>query len=129
MTIVVGYVPRREGLAALDAALAEAERGRERLVVVNAAVPGDRRGLADPRDVASLCRRLAEIGVPHELLQPCRGGSAAEELLTAAAEHSARLVVVGLRGSHPLGSLPGSTVRHVLTEAGCDVLAVRPAVS
>ncbi|PKW26839.1 universal stress protein [Phycicoccus duodecadis] len=129
MTIVVGYVPRREGLAALDAALAEAERARERLVVVNAVMAGERRDLADPRDVASLCRRLAEIGVPYELVQPSRGRSAAEELLAAVAEHRARLVVVGLRASQPLGSHPRSTVRQVLTEVGCDVLAVRPAVS
>ena len=41
MSIVVGYVPRREGLAALEAAVAEALRRNEPLVVVNAGADAD----------------------------------------------------------------------------------------
>lgn len=128
MTIVVGYVPRQEGLAALDAALAEVERTRERLVVVNACPDGVARGigLADRRDIESMCSRLTGLGVDYEIHQPCRGLAPADELLQAVARSGARLVVVGLRGSRPLGSVPGSTVREVLTDADCDVLAVRP---
>ena len=41
MTIVVGYIPSPQGLAAVDAAIDEALRRDDRLVVVNSGVLGD----------------------------------------------------------------------------------------
>ena len=128
MTIVVGYVPRRQGLAALEAAVAESARTGERLVVVNAGPDGEPRGtgLADRRDIDALCRVLADRGVPHEVHQPTRGLAPADELLRTAEDVGARVLVVGLRHGHPLGAAGGgSTVRQVLLDAGCDVLVVR----
>ncbi len=128
MTIVVGYVPRRQGLAAVEAAITEAIRTGERLVVVNAGRDGDPRGtgLADRRDIDDLCRRLADHGVPHDVWQPVRGLSPADELLATVDSCAARLLVVGLRYGHPLGvEGDGSTVQQVLLHAACDVLVVR----
>jgi nucleotide-binding universal stress UspA family protein len=128
MTIVVGYVPRRDGLAALEAAVTESARTCEPLVVVNAGRDGDprRTGLADRRDIETMCSRLADLGVPHEVRQPARGLAPADELLRAAESCGARLLVVGVRRRRPLGVGAGdSTLGLVLRDAACDVLVVR----
>ncbi len=128
MTIVVGYVPRRQGLAALEAAVSESARTGERLVVVNAGPDGEARraGLADRRDIDALCRVLVDLDVPYEVHQPAGGLAPADELLRTAQAVGARVLVVGLRHGHPLGREGGgSTVRQVLLDAGCDVLVVR----
>ncbi|MBM6401591.1 universal stress protein [Phycicoccus sonneratiae] len=127
MTIVVGYVPRRDGLAALEAAVAEAARTAQPLLVVNAGTDAEprRRGLADRRDIDALCACLADVGVPHEVRQPSRGLAPADELVQAAAGCSARLLVVGLRRRRPAGvGTGGSTLSGVLADADCDVLVV-----
>lgn len=130
MVVVAGYVPRHAGLAALEAALAEAGRTGERLVVVNAGAEREpwSAGLADPRDIDATCRGLAVTGVAYEVRQPCRGRPPAVELIEAAEATGARLVVVGLRRESPLGTVGSrSTAQRVLLDAACDVLAVRPA--
>lgn len=128
MTIVVGYVPRPEGLAALDAAIAEAERHGERLVVVNTGPFGDYSDpvFAQPQDLDALGAQLTAKGVDHDIRQPTRGLAPADEILAAAAESDARLVVIGLRRRSPIGKLvTGSTAQQVLLDAACDVLAVK----
>ncbi|QIM22156.1 universal stress protein [Phycicoccus sp. HDW14] len=128
MTIVVGYVPRRDGLAALEAAVAEAARAGEALVVVNAGDDADPRGrgLADRRDIDAMCTRLVELGVPHEVRQPARGLVPADELIQAVESCAARLLVVGVRRRRPLGVGSGeSTLGQVLRDTECDVLVVR----
>jgi nucleotide-binding universal stress UspA family protein len=126
MTIVVGYIPRPEGLAAVDAAIVEAERRAERLVVVNTGHHGDN---ADPsfapaQDLDALDAHLTARGLDHEIRQPTGGLAAADELLGAADELGASLIVIGLRRRSPLGKLiTGSTAQQVLLDAACDVLA------
>ena len=88
MTIVVGYIPRPEGLAAVDSAITEAERRGESLVVVNTGHHGD---YADPsfaasQDLEALDAQLTARGIDHEIRQPTRGLAPADELLDAAAE-------------------------------------------
>lgn len=128
MTIVVGYIPRPEGLAAVDTAIIEAERRGERLVVVNTGHHGD---YADPsfaaaQDLEALGAQLTERGVEHEIRQPTRGLAPADELLDTAAEVDATLIVIGLRRRNPLGKLiTGSTAQQVLLDAACDVLTVK----
>lgn len=128
MTVVVGYVASPEGDAALEHAVAEARGTSETLLVVNASAGDsyvDRRFLQGD-DVAVLQKTLQESGVEHELLQPVRGHSAADEIVTTAIERHARLVVVGLRRRTPVGKLIlGSTSQQVLLDAPCDVLAVK----
>lgn len=128
MTVVVGYIASPEGDAALEHAVAEARAGSDRLVVVNASTGDalvDRRFLQGEA-VVTLKDTLVISGVQHELVQPVRGLSPAEEIVTTATETGARLVVVGLRRRSPVGKLLlGSTSQQVLLDAPCDVLAVK----
>ena len=128
MTIVVGYIPSPQGLAAVDAAIEEALRRDDRLVVVNSGVLGDYSGpsFADPKDLDALDAQLTEKGIDHEVRQSTRGLAPAEEILSVAAEVSADLIVIGVRKRSPLGKVvTGSTAQQVLLDATCAVLAVK----
>ncbi len=128
MTIVVGYIPSPQGLAAVDAAIVEAERRDERLVVVNSGVLGDYTvaSFADPKDLDALDAQLTERGIDHEVRQSTRGLAPAEEILSVAAEVNADLIVIGVRKRSPLGKVvTGSTAQQVLLDATCAVLAVK----
>ncbi len=128
MTIVVGYIPTPEGSAALDAAVDQARLRSERLIVVNTGNHGD---YSDPvfasgPDLDALQDQLTAIGLEHEVRQATAGRSAAEELLSAAEEEDAQLLVIGLRKRSPMGKLLlGSTAQEVLLNASCQVLAVK----
>ena len=128
MSVVVGYVPTREGETALDHAMSEARSRGTRLVVVNTS-RGD--ALVDERYVdddqlATLRAKLADSGVDHEVVHTMRGRDASEEILAVAEERRAQLVVIGLRRRSPVGKLLlGSTAQRVLLDAPCPVLAVK----
>ncbi|HET7736110.1 MAG TPA: universal stress protein [Nocardioidaceae bacterium] len=128
MSVVVGYVPSPEGEAALRHGVEQARRLGTRLVVVNSsrgdALVDERYAL--PEQVEALDRRLAEENLDHVLVHGFRGHDAADELLEAAHEHRADLIVIGVRRRSPLGKLiMGSTAQRVLLEALCPVLAVK----
>ncbi len=127
MSVVVGYVPTREGESALEHAVAEARSRGTRLVVVNTsrgdAVVDQR--YVDDEQLSALERRLE--GVDHTVVHGIRGMDASEEILTVARDHQAELVVIGLRRRSPVGKLlMGSTAQRVLLDAHCPVLAVKP---
>jgi nucleotide-binding universal stress UspA family protein len=126
--VVVGYAPGAIGDAALERAVAEARLRDGRLVVVNSSrgdAAVDNRYLQED-DVRELGHGLDAAGVPWTLHQPVRGRDAAEEVLQAAEESRADLVVIGLRHRSPVGKLiMGSTAQRVLLDARCPVLAVK----
>lgn len=128
MTIVVGFVPTPEGEAALTRAIAEARKANTKLLVINSS-KGD--ALVDNRyaqdqKIQGIEDRLASQGIDHEIKQPVRGHDAAVEVLDAAEEHNAELIVIGLRRRSPVGKLlMGSTSQRILLEADCPVLAVK----
>jgi len=129
MTVVVGYIPDQYGEAALAAGIEEAERRGTDLVVVNA-TKGD--ALVDRRyvgeaGIAELEERLAGLSVASRVRQ-AMGADVAEEILAAAAETDADVIVVGLRHRTPVGKLiMGSVAQQVLLDAPCWVLGVKPA--
>ncbi len=128
-TIVVGYIPTPEGVAALLAAKAEAVLRGARVVVVNTGHHGDYSDpvFAQPADLDAIDKELNDAGIAHEVRQPTSGTSAAEELLAAAEASHADLIVVGMRRRSPVGKmLLGSTSQEVLLDAPCPVLAVKP---
>ncbi|SEP12938.1 universal stress protein [Trujillonella endophytica] len=128
MTVVVGYVPGPIGEAALQAALAEADRRREPLLVVNVGQPdaaNDPRFL-DEGERIRLADRLLFEGAAFEIEQLVRGREAAEELVAEAERVDASLIVVGLRRRSPTGKLLfGSQAQRVLLDADRPVLAVK----
>jgi nucleotide-binding universal stress UspA family protein len=130
MVIVVGYVPKPEGRAALQRGIEEARLRNGRLVVLNSA-KGD--AYVDPRfasvqDLEIVKSQLDSSGVEHEVRQPVSGREPADEVVKLAEETQAELIVIGMRRRSPLGKLVlGSTAQRVLLDAPCPVLAVKAA--
>jgi nucleotide-binding universal stress UspA family protein len=63
----------------------------------------------------------------HEIRRGLESASAAEAILEAANDTSAELIVIGVRRRSRVGKLfSGSTAQHVLLDADCPVLAVKP---
>ena len=128
-TIVVGYLPTAEGTAAFDYAKDLAAATSARLVVVNTGRNGDYSdpGFATAQDLDAIEAELTTAGVEHEVLQPTDGKTAAETILGVAVEKSADLIVIGMRRRSPVGKLiTGSTAQHILLDAPCPVLSVKP---
>jgi nucleotide-binding universal stress UspA family protein len=129
-TIVVGYVPKAEGRAALRRAAEEARLRGARLVVINSARGG--RGFDADEAVRSdaeldaVRAQLAEVGVEAEVRQLVRGQEVADDLIAVAEETSADFIVIGLRRRTPVGKLIlGSNAQRILLDAPCPVLAVK----
>jgi len=129
-TIVVGYVPKPEGDAALRRAAEEAQLRGSRLVVVNSHRGGrefDRDDAAESETALDEVRReLTAAGVEHEIRQLVRGLDPADDLVSVAEELAAEFIVIGLRRRSPVGKLIlGSNAQRVLLDAPCPVLAVK----
>lgn len=129
-TVVVGYVPKPEGEAALAAGIAEAKLRGARVVVVNSHRGGSEfDGEASARaeqEMERIRATLQEAGVDHELRQLVRGFEPAEDLIGIADDADAELIVIGLRRRSPVGKLIlGSNAQRILLDAGCPVLAVK----
>jgi nucleotide-binding universal stress UspA family protein len=130
MAIVVGYVPRAEGRAALRRAAEEARLRSTRLVVINSNKGG---GHLDEQDAIQHEQELAEVraqldseGIENEVRQLVRGLDPAEDLIAVAHETGADFIVIGLRRRTPVGKLIlGSNAQRILLEAPCPVLAVK----
>ena len=130
MTILVAYVPRPEGQAALDKGLEIAKRRQERLVVVNAS-PGGRQedpSMADVQDVERVEQLLAESGVDSEFKQFVRGKSAVAEIESMVETLQVSVLIIGLRKRTAVGKLIlGSVAQELLLSVSCPVLAVKAA--
>jgi nucleotide-binding universal stress UspA family protein len=129
-TIVVGYVPDPQGVAAFERAKAEALERHARLVVVNTGHNGNMAhpAFATAQDIDAIDAELVAAGIDHDVQQPTSGLPAAEEILRLAEEHAADLIVIGIRRRSPVGKLlMGSTAQQVLLDAACPVLAVKAA--
>lgn len=128
MSVVVGYVATPEGEAALDAAVDEARARRVPLVVVM----GERGLRAEPEDEiearsSAVRARLERTGLTFEVRRSTRGRDVADDIVGAAAETDAKLIVIGLRRRSPVGKLLlGSNAQRILLDAPCHVLAVKP---
>ncbi len=130
MAIVVGYVPKPEGRAALRRAAEEARFRGLRLVVVSSSrggreVGGEQAARYDA-ELTEIGRQLTAAGLEHEVRQPVRGDDPADTLITVAEEVAADFIVIGLRRRTPVGKLIlGSNAQRILLDAPCPVLAVK----
>ena len=112
----------------LTAAISLAQSERSHLTVVNTGRDGNYadKSFAVAEDIDTIDRQLADADIAHEVRQPTSGRSAADEILGAATEVGADVIVIGLRRRSPVGKLvTGSTAQHVLLDAPCAVLTVK----
>ena len=131
-TIVVGYVPKPEGHAALRRAAEEALLRDAKLVVVNSHRGGREFDLDDSirseAELEQIRDQLTKAGVTHEIRQLVRGMDPADDLIQVAADVQADFIVIGLRRRSPVGKLIlGSNAQRILLDASCPVLAVKSA--
>jgi len=130
LTILVAYVPRPEGQAALDKGMEIARRRQERLVVVNASPGGNQEDLskADAQEVERVEALLADSGLDAEFKQFIRGKSAVDEVEALVDTLQVSLLVIGLRKRTAVGKLIlGSVAQDLLLSVSCPVLAVKAA--
>lgn len=128
--IVVGFVPKPEGYAALQRGIEEARLRDASLVVVSSHRSRD---MSTPEQNASVEAEVSEVeqelqasGVAFEVRQTVRGLEPAEDLIAVADEVGAELIVIGLRRRTPIGKLIlGSNAQQVLLDAAAPVLAVK----
>jgi nucleotide-binding universal stress UspA family protein len=128
--IVVGYVPKPEGRAAIRRAAAEARMRGSRMIVVNSHRGGRE---PDPEEAVKVDEAMAEVrrdleaaGIGFEMRQLVRGMDVAEDLIAVAEESGAEMIVIGLRRRSPVGKLIlGSNAQTILLDAPCPVLAVK----
>ena len=128
MTILVAYVPRPEGQAALDKGLEIALRRKESLVVVNAGPGGTQEdtSVAEAYDIERVEKLLAASGVDAKLKQFIRGKSAVEEIQVLIDTLPVSVLIIGLRKRSPVGKLfLGSVAQELLLSVPCPVLAVK----
>ena len=134
MTIIVGYLPTPEGHAALSHATQEAILRRQPLTLVDIAHHGSPRDTHHseplnattlPAGIEQLRERLATENLDLRVHPPA-GLEPSDELIRAAQETDAELIVVGLRHRTAVGKfLLGSYAQRVLLDAECPVLSVK----
>lgn len=130
MRIVVGFLTSPEGQAALDRAIIEARLRDAELLVVHSMRGGEKEEMDDivnyRRAFERLEMRLTEEHVDYRLVEYARGNAPAEDLIQAAADEDADLIVIGIRRRSPVGKLIlGSNAQDILLNADCAVLAVK----
>ncbi len=128
MTILVAYVPRPEGQAALDKGIEIAKRRNERLIVVNASPGGPKEdaSMADVPDVERVEKVLREAGIDAQFKQFVRGKNAVQEIEALVDTLPASLLIIGLRKRSPVGKLiMGSVAQELLLSVNCPVLSVK----
>ena len=128
--VVVGYVAKPEGEAAVEQGIAEARLRNATLIVVNSHRGGrefdDETSVQSEQDLSALEAKLVASGLQYELRQLVRGFEPAEDLIGIAESSDAELIVIGLRRRTPVGKLIlGSNAQRILLDAHCPVLAVK----
>jgi nucleotide-binding universal stress UspA family protein len=129
VTVLVAYVPTPEGDAAFSAAVEEAGRRRDRLLLLNTPREGApvSTAVADEDTVRDLVARASAAGVDLEVRQDAHAGDLADEVVRVAEAVDASVIVIGLRRRSPVGKLlMGSTAQRILLDADRPVLAVKP---
>ena len=130
MTILVAYVPRPEGRAALDKGIEIAKRRQEPMLIVNASPGGQQEdvSLAPGFEVEQIEAQLAAQGIQGEFKQFVRGKNAVEEINDLVETRDISVLIIGLRKRTAVGKLLlGSTAQEILMTVSCPVLCVKAA--
>ena len=130
MSVIAGYLPSNRGRVAVDLAVREAKLRNTDLVVVHS-IHGDRRhddddAIASDRDLAELDKQLAAEGIEYAVHNYVRGNEPCEDVVQAAKDFDAELVVIGLRKRTSAGKFfLGSNAHDIMMNSPCPVLTVR----
>ena len=131
-TVVVGFVPKPEGEAALLAAIEEVREHDGRLVVVTALRQDETDGewiAKTQAELAAARERLDAAGIDYVVHESQIDAEidAAEDLTQVARDEEAALIVIGIRRRTATGKLIlGSQAQRILLDAPCPVLVVKP---
>ena len=128
MTVVVAYLPTPEGEAAFAAGLAESERRKEPLVLVNSPRTGApvSNTLADEPTLARLRESAAGHNVELDVRLEGHTDDLVDLLLQTADDADASVIVIGLRHRTAVGKLlMGSNAQRILLQTKRPVLAVK----
>ena len=126
MTILVAYVSRPEGQAALEKGIEIATRRNERLVVVNAGAGGKDESIVDGYEGERVAERLSKLPIEAEFKHFVRGKSTIEEIEELVEQLQVSVLIIGLRKRSPVGKLLlGSMAQDILLNVSCPVLAVK----
>lgn len=130
-TIVVGYVMKPEGDAALDWAISQAKRDGSRLVLIHSSRGGDHETaeevLAYRTRGDEIEQRLTDEGLTDvRLVGYVLGNKPVEDVLKVAAEEEATMLVIGIRQRSSVGKfILGSNAQDIIMDSPCPVVTVR----
>ena len=127
-TVVTGFVDSPEGHKALDLAVEEARKRDTMLVVVHSMRGGTDTPVEEiaQYDLAlkRVEERLAGEGIAYDIVKYVRNLSPAQDIIAAAEEANADLIVIGYRKRSSVGkALLGSQAQEIMMGAPCPVLA------
>ena len=128
MTILVAYVSRPEGRAALDKAIEISKERQEPLLIVNAGPGGQQEdaSLVPAYEVEQIEEQIAAQGIQGEFKQFVRGKNAVEEINDLVETRDISILIIGLRKRNALGKLiMGSVAQDILMTVPCPVLCVK----
>ncbi len=119
MKIVVGFTTADESRAALEWAIAEANRHGSEIVVVHSMAGGGgpeaeaQEVLKYRKELDEIERLLTDAGIPHTIRRLIRGLSPAEDLTKVVSEEGADMIAIGIRRRSRTGKLlMGSNTRR-----------------
>jgi nucleotide-binding universal stress UspA family protein len=130
MTILVAYVSRPEGRAALDKAIELSKERQERMLIVNAGPGGQQEdaSLVPAFEVEQIEELIAAQGIQGEFKQFVRGKNAVEEINDLVEMGDISILIIGLRKRTAVGKLIlGSVAQEILMTVPCPVLCVKAA--
>jgi nucleotide-binding universal stress UspA family protein len=128
VSVIVGYVPTKEGRVALEYAVQECLlRGTDLVVVQTPRRGGDVDDSADLDPELETARgELANADLVVTVTAGSDGNEPAEDLIEAVRHGAEDLIVIGLRRRTPIGKLIlGSNAQRILLDAPCPVIAVK----
>ncbi|ACV09080.1 universal stress protein [Jonesia denitrificans] len=129
MTVVVGYLPTREGRQGMASAVEEAQRRHTDLVIVvsEKSAPTEQERQQRDHDIEGFVGQAIEAGVQASVEVLSERKDVADDLISVADQRNAQVIVIGLRRRSPVGKLIlGSNAQRILLDAPCPVLAVKP---
>ncbi len=126
--IVTGFVDSPEGYSALNLAIEEAKKRNSMLVVVRSM----RGGSETPAEeiarynvaLQKVEQRLEDEGITYDIVKYVRDRTPAQDIVAAADECNAELIVIGYRKRTSVGkAFLGSQAQEIMMSATCPVLA------